>query len=131
MARYAGTRGLVYISTSLSGAAASVGQLTKWALDQSTDKLDVTCFGDTNKVYVQSWGAFKGTFNGFWSDADDTIFSAADSATGCNIYLYPSAAAITKYWYGPAFLDASVDTDVNGTVNISGSFSAAGSWGRK
>jgi hypothetical protein len=129
MARYAGKQGLVYVSTSLSGAAASVGQMTQWSLDTSTEKLDVTCFGDTNKVWVQSWGNYQGSFRGFWDDAGDTLFDAQASDDGCNIYLYPSSAAISKYWYGPAFVDLSMETDVNGTVNVSGSFSAAGSWG--
>ena len=59
--RYAGKTGLAYVSTSASAAATSVGQLTNWTMDFSTDKLDVTCFGDKNKQYVQSWGAGKGT----------------------------------------------------------------------
>lgn len=129
MARYAGKKGLVYVSEGNGASAVAVNQLTKWSLDMSTDKLDVTCFGDANKVWVQSWGQFKGTFTGFWNDSEDTVFEAAASADGCYIYLYPSSDAIGKYWYGPAFLDVSMDTDVNGTVGMSGSFSASGNWG--
>ena len=129
MARYAGKAGLVYVSTSGSAAATLIGQLTNWTMDFSTDKLDVTCFGDTNKQYVQSWGAGKGTFKGIWNDADTTLFAAMQSADGCKMYLYPSKDAITKYWYLPAWLDMSMDADVNGTVSVSGSFSANGNIG--
>lgn len=129
MARYAGKKGLVYVSTTGSAAATAIGQMQNWAFDLSTDKLDVTCFGDGNKTYVQSWGAAKGTFKGLWDNADTTLWAAAASADGCNIYLYPSSDAISKYLYGPAWLDISVETDVNGTVSTNGNFSANGTWG--
>lgn len=128
MARYAGKRGLVYVSTSASGAAAPIGQMQNWTFDLTTDKLDVTCFGDGNKTYVQSWGAAKGTFKGLWNDADTTLFAAAASADGCKIYLYPSADAMGKYLAGPAWLDVSIEADVNGTVSTNGNFSANGTW---
>ena len=131
MARYAGKKGLVYLSTSGTGAAVSVGQLTKWTLDMKTDKLDTTCFGDTNKTYVQSWKDLQGTFAGLWDDSNDSMFQAADSADGVNVYLYPSSDAISKYFYGPAWFDASVAVDVNGKVEVTGSFAANGSWGFK
>ena len=80
MSRYAGKTGLVYLSTSGTGAATSIAQLTNWTLDMTTDKLDTTCFGDTNKTYVQSWKDIKGTFKGLWNDASDDIFTASDSS---------------------------------------------------
>jgi hypothetical protein len=46
------------------------------------------------------------------------------------MYLYPSTDAATKYWYGPAWLDASVNVSVSGAVTIAGNFVANGSWGR-
>ena len=131
MTRYAGKKGLVYVSTSGTGVATSISQLTNWTLDQNTDKLDTTCFGDVNKTYVQSWKDLKGTFKGLWDDSTDALFSATDSADGVKIYLYPSSDAITKYFYGPAWLDASVSVDVNGRVETTASFAANGAWGRK
>jgi hypothetical protein len=131
MSRYAGKKGLVYISTSGTGVATSIAQLTNWTLDMTTDKLDTTCFGDTNKTYVQSWKDIKGTFKGLWDDSTDSLFTAADSADGVKVYLYPSSDAISKYFYGPAWLDASVSVDVSGRVETSASFAANGSWGKK
>ena len=64
MSRYAGKTGLVYLSTSGTGAATSIAQLTNWTLDMTTDKLDTTCFGDTNKTYVQSLEGHQGHFQG-------------------------------------------------------------------
>jgi hypothetical protein len=131
MAKYHGRKGLVYLSTTGSGAAASVGQLNSWTLDMATDTVDTTCFTDANKTYVQGLKDIKGNLAGFWNDADDTLFTGADSADGVKMYLYPSSDAITKYWYGPAWFNASVEVRVDGAIKVSGTFAANGSWGRK
>lgn len=131
MAVYAGRKGVVYMSTSGSGAATNVIKLTQWTLDQSTDKIEVTAFGDANKTYVQGLKDVKGTMAGFWDDTETKPFTAADSSDGCKLYLYPSADIATSYWYGPAWLDVSLDTGVSGAVAISANFAANGSWGRK
>ncbi len=50
MAVYPGRKGVIYLSTSGSGSASAVLHLNKWSVDSSTDKIDVTSFGDTNKT---------------------------------------------------------------------------------
>jgi hypothetical protein len=131
MAVYAGRKGVVYMSTTGSGAATNVIKLTQWTLNQTTDKIEVTAFGDTNKTYVQGLKDVQGTFSGFFDDTEAKPFQAADSTDGCKLYLYPSADVSTKYWYGPAWLDVSVDTGVAAAVSISGNFAANGAWGRQ
>ncbi len=130
MSLYAGRKGVIYMSTSASGTASQVVKLTEWTLNQATDKIDVTGFGDANKTYVQGLKDLQGTFTGFWDDTETKIFSGADSTDGVKLYLYPSSDAPTKYWYGVAWLDASITTAVSGAVGISSSFAAASSWGR-
>jgi hypothetical protein len=121
----------VYLSTTGAGTASAVLKVTEWTLDQSTDKYDVTSFGDANKTYVQGLKDVKGTFKGFFDDTETKIFTGADSADGVKLYLYPSSDASGKYWYGPAWLDASISVSVSGVVSISGSYAANGSWGRQ
>jgi len=105
--------------------------LSDWTLDQTTQKVDVTALGDTNLVKVQGLPDVKGTLTGFWDDTYDTMFIGAVSANGINMYLYPSSDAPTKYWYGPAWLDASIKAGIAGAVTLSGNFEARGSWGHK
>lgn len=128
MAVYAGRRGVIYLSTTGSGTASSVIKLDKWTLNRSTDKLDVTSFGDANKTYVQGLPDLKGTFSGFWDDTETKPGVGAASADGVKLYLYPSSDAPTKYCCGPAWLDVSFDTGVASAVTMSGSFAANGSW---
>ncbi len=130
MARYAGKSGLVYISTSGTAAATSFANLNAWTLNYSTDKIETTAFGDANKTYVQGLPDVQGTFSGFWTDdASANLFTAVASTDGVKLYLYPNSSAITKYAYGPAWIDCSVSTGVTGAVTVSGSFAAQGSWG--
>jgi hypothetical protein len=133
VARYHGKTGAVYISTTGTGNAAPIiAQLSEWSIDFSTDKQEVTAMGDLNKVKVAGLKDVTGRLSGFWDDAGaDTLFTAADSADGVKMYLYPSTNAISKYFYGPAWMDMSIATSVGGAVTVSGSFDANGSWGRR
>jgi hypothetical protein len=129
MAVYAGRKGVVYLSTTGSGAATNVIKLNTWTVNKTTDKIEVTAFGDANKTYVQGLPDLQGTIGGFWDDTESKPFTAAASTDGCKLYLYPSSDITTKYFYGPAWLDISMDTNVSGAVTITGNFAANGSWG--
>ena len=127
MARYHGKRGRLY----MGATAAPVASLNKWTLDLSTDRADTTCFEDGNKTSVQGYPAYKGTFGGFWDDTDDAAFDAVESTTAVKMYLYPSLDAVSKYFYGTAWVDVSIATGTDGAVTTSGNFEAAGTWGRQ
>lgn len=129
MTAYSGRNGAVYASTTGSGTATPVLQLTDWSLNRATDKQETTAFGATNKTYVQGLPDVSGDFKGFWNDADTVLATAASSSDGCKLYIYPSTTAGTKYAYGPAWLNISYAGSVNGVVSVSGSFSANGNWG--
>jgi hypothetical protein len=131
MARYHGGKGVVLLSTTGTGVAATAVSLSKWSLDKATDKVEVTAFGDLNKQYVQGLPDVNGTLSGYFDSADDALFDGSESSDGVILYLYPSSLATTIYHYGPAWLDASIDVDAKGAVTINGSFVAKGSWGRK
>lgn len=128
MAVYPGRKGVVYMSSSGTGTAVNTISLNAWTLDRSTDRIDTTAFGDTNKTSVQGLPNNEGTFSGFWNDTETKPFAGAASTDGVKLYLYPSADVPTKFAGGPAWIDCSISTDVNGAVTISGKFSANGSW---
>jgi hypothetical protein len=129
LAVYAGRKGVVYLSSTGSGAAVNVIKLNAWTINKTTDKIEVTSFGDANKTYVQGLPDVQGTVSGFWDNTETKPFTAAGSTDGCKLYLYPSSDITGSYHYGPAWLDMSMDTSVSAAVTISGSFAANGSWG--
>lgn len=132
MAKYHGRKGVVYMSTSGTGAAVNVANLSSWSINFATDRVEVTSFTETNKTYVQGLKDVQGQFAGFFDDSTTAaLMTAADSNDGVKLYLYPSADAATRYFYGPAWVDLSIQTPINGAVSISGSFAANGSWGSK
>ena len=129
MAAHAGRTGVVYLAIeSATGVATNCIKLNAWTLNRATDKFEVTSFGDSNKTYVQGLPDVQGTISGFWDDGETKPFAGAASSTGVKLYLYPDSTAPTKYAYGTAWLDASIETPVGGAVTISANFAAAGSW---
>lgn len=132
MARAHGKNGAVYVSPNGTGVAVAVLNLSKWSLTRDTDVVPTTSFGDTNKTYVQGLPDLKGTLSGFWDSATDPLYTAGTSLDGVKMYLYPDRLnAPTVYDAGPAWLNTSIDVDVNGAVTVSGSFVANGSWVHK
>ena len=130
MARYHGGKGRVMLSPTGAGVAVAV-TMSEWSLNKTTDKAEVTSFGDANKTYVQGLPDISGALSAYFDDLDDSLFDGAESADGVKLYLYPSTDALTIYHYGPAWLDASITVPVNGPVACSGNFVAKASWGRK
>lgn len=128
MAVYAGRKGVIYASTTGTGTAINVLNLSSWSIDLTRETLESTSFGDVNRTYVVGLPDTTGEFEGFWNDAETKLFAAAASADGCKLYLYPSSDAPTKFFSGPAWLDISLTTAVDELVEISGTFSANGAW---
>ncbi len=130
MSAHAGRSGAVYIAIeSATGVATSCIKLSAWTINRATDTFDVTSFGDANKTYVQGLADLKGTISGFWDDSETKPFAGASSSTGVKLYLYPDITnSPTKYAYGTAWLNASIETPVGGAVKLTSSFVAAASW---
>lgn len=131
MARYAGKGGAAYISSTEAGTASPLLHVTSWSLNMPKDKIEVTAMDDENKTYVAGFKDVTGQLAAHWDDTDDSLFDAADLDGSVNVYLYPSKLVPGKYFYGPAWLDASISTSYNGSVDMTATITAEGSWGRK
>lgn len=130
MARHAGRYGRVMMSTSAAGLASVVVSLNSWNIDRSTDTTETTSFGDPNKTYVQGLPDVSGSFGGFWDDTSTLVFSAAKSPDGVKLYLYPDFVNNPgAYFYGPAWLDASINVGVGDAIGVTANFRANGAWG--
>lgn len=130
MPRMSGAHGSVMIDKTGGNTPAAVANLSKWDLDLSTDKIDVTAFGDTNKTYVQGLPDIKGNVSGFWAGEETTLFDVALGTVACFMKLLPSSlvADAGTFFSGKAWLDAAVSIDNKGAATISGKFVAAGPW---
>lgn len=102
--------------------------LSKWTLDMTTDRVDVTAFGDTNKVRVAGLPDYSGTIAGFWNAGAVQYVDAVLAGIPVQLKLVPNSADSTVFYAGLANVDGAIDVDVNGAVTISGSWDAAGNW---
>jgi hypothetical protein len=126
MARIHGRRGVVYVGIASDTVAASpVAFLNSWSINFSTDKADVTAFGDTNKVYVAGLPDAAGDFSGFYDDATAQTYTAATDGLPRKFYLYPSSSTATQYFWGTILPDFSVNAGVDGAAAVSSSWNAA------
>lgn len=130
MARYHGKNGRVYCASTGSGAAVDIGNVSDWSIDMPRDEVDTTSMGDANATAVYGHRRPKITLSGFWDDATDVLFDASELDEAVAMYIYPSAAAPTKYWYGFVMVDASVNAAVNAAVKISANCVPVGTWAR-
>jgi hypothetical protein len=113
----------------IPGTPVVIASLNGWTLDMARDRVDVTAFGDTNKVYVQGLSDIKGTVKGWWEAiASRPLIDVAMGDAAVTLKLTPSTLDATTFFQGLAYLDASVEVAADGAVSISGSFGAAGPW---
>lgn len=128
MARHVGKNGAVYLQPG-TGAQVRVLALREWTVNRAKNWIDATAFLDGNIVEFPGFPRLEGTFNGFWDDADNTVFAAADSETPNLMYLYPDLIQTpSKYIYGTAYVDYSMTTVVDGMVGLSGNYRGANTW---
>jgi len=109
--------------------AVEVASLNSWTLDMARDRADATCFGDTNKVYVQGLPDIKGDIGGIWDEAaSQVLFGVALGDVAALLKLIPSTLAPTYLFTGLAYLDAGLEVAHDGAITVKGSFVAAGPW---
>lgn len=130
MARKHGRTGRLYADFSTAGGAAAtpIASLKQWSIDFTTDKVDATCFGDTNKQYLAGLPDSSGTFAGLYDDASASAYAAAiDNGVNNarNFYLYPDTNDLGKYWFGKGLFDASYSAAVDGAIELSGNWAAS------
>lgn len=127
MARVHGRRGRLYVGLASDTATAEpVAFLSQFSFNSSTDTVDVTANGDTNKVKLAGLPDATGSFSGFYDDATQQTYTASTDGLARRFYLYPTTPSTAgPYWFGTALFDFRVESDVNDAVKVSGDWQAA------
>lgn len=107
-----------------TAVASPVPFLKKYTFDSKFATFDVTAFGDVNKVYVADLPDAQGTFDGFYDTATAQLYTAATDGLARRTYLYPDNSIPGTYFMGTATFDMSLNVDVAGAVQVSGTFKA-------
>jgi hypothetical protein len=134
LSRIAARNARVYIGATTGGAAVPLPFTADVTIDSSTDKIDVTAHGDTNKVFVNGLPNFEASLSGFYDDtstaATDALWAASRDGLSRKTYIYPTTGDTTKYWFGDLLWDFSASFGVNDAAKVSGKGVAAGTVGR-
>jgi len=123
--RIAGRNSVIYMGIASGAAASPVAYQAEWTINFSSPKIDVTAFGDTNKVTVAGLPDSTGSFAGFYADDSSQTYTAAVDGVARRFYLYPSSNFNTRYFFGTINADASFGSSVAGATTISSSWEAA------
>ena len=125
-----GRNGVVYLGITQSGGVSATATpitfLTDWTVTKTTDKVEVTAFGDSNKVYVAGLPDATGDFSGWYDFFTPQTYTAAGDGIPRNFYLYPNALNPTDYFYGSILPDFSAAGGVGAAVSLKASWNAAG-----
>jgi hypothetical protein len=109
--------------------AVLVASLNKWDLDMATDKVKVTCFQDTNQVYVAGLPDIKGTYAGCYDPVDGlVIFDVISGSVAPWLEMIPDLSVPTLMFAGKGLMDGKISVDSNGAITIGGAFVANGPW---
>lgn len=125
MGRLAGRNGRIYMALASGGTAEPLAYQANWSINFTTNKIDVTAFGDANKTYVAGLKDATGQFAGFYDDSTVQTYTAATDGVARAFYLYPSTNNTGQYWWGTILPDMTIDSSVDGAIAVSASWSAA------
>ncbi len=99
-----------------------------WKGSFKTDYEDVTCFQDTNKVYIPGMRDMSGTLDGFWNSDNLELVAASQATTPGLLELTPNTTEPGFVFRGLAYLDLDIDCTVNGAPKITANWKAAADW---
>ncbi len=125
MARISGRNGRVYMGIASSSATAEpLPFVATYNINFSTNKIDVTAMGDTNKVYLSGLRDASGAFNGWYDDATAQTYTAATDGAPRKFYLYPNLDLPLQYFFGQILADLTIDANVDGATAMAASWAA-------
>lgn len=127
-----GRKGLVKIDADAGSPTTLVtmADINAWTMDASKDRVDVTCFQDTNKIKVTGLPDFSGTIAGIYNAASwRVLFGVVLGDVAAVLRLFPCSDDMGEYLEGLANIDGSISVPASGAVTLSGKWDAAGNWG--
>jgi len=130
--RIHGNRGQIKMDPAGGSTPVEVADMKEWTLEATRDRVDVTCFGDTNKQSVSGLPDYKGKFSGFWNSATSPVlWDAILGDVAVMLNLVPDRNDPTFFFEGLANLDGTINCAADGAVTIEGTWSAQGNWSRE
>jgi len=104
--------------------------LSAWSINFTVAKVDVTCMGDQNLIWVAGLPDASGDFSGFYDTATAQTYVSATDGLPRNFYLYPSSLGSQgvspgQYFFGQILPDYSITGGVTAAVSLKSTWNAA------
>lgn len=125
MSRIHGRNGIVYLGVNSGDPASPMAFLSDWSINFSVAKVDVTCMGDQNLIWVAGLPDASGDFSGFFDTATAQTYVSATDGQPRNFYLYPSTLMTGQYFFGQILPDYSLSGGVAAAVSLKSTWNAA------
>jgi hypothetical protein len=107
----------------------ALGDMDAFTLDMTTDRAEVTAFGDTNKQRVMGLPDFSGTLGFLWnSQSSPRFFGVVLGGEPAFLRLVPNRLESAFNFQGLANIDGSINVNAKGEVRGTGKWDAAGNW---
>lgn len=121
-----GKGSVLYMSGASGEAAVKIAEAVEWSIDLDHDEDPDPALGDEWETRLKGHKRFSGAFSGNFDDAQDTLWDAFNSAASSKFYLYPEAAAPTRYYYGNIWPKPSMAGSQTSKETFSATFSGDG-----
>jgi len=147
MSETKGVSGVVKIGPN-GGTKTAMLHVTAFSLDETSETIDVTAFGDASRSVISSFRGFTGTVDGYWDQNDtnlghdsDAIGAGGDSGTDLvgttpavkagdriDFELYPAGTGANSAYYSGDAIVTSIarSASFDGAVEYSISFDGTG-----
>jgi len=128
---FSGRDGEVWWDATGVGTGATLKQvasLDNFKVSFKTNKIDVTVFGVSNKLYVPGLRDVDGTVAGFWDSDETALWDATLANSPGYLKLIPNNNEPLFYFAGKSYLDASMDCAVEGAPKVTSTIIAASAW---
>ena len=112
----------------LGGAAlVEIISIKTWKGSFKRDYEDVTCFGNTNLVWLPNLMNIEGTFEGHFNPSELSLFKAAMQSTPGMLELMANRLNPIGTWKGPAYMGADIDCTLQ-APKVTADFKASDNW---
>ena len=129
MATLHGKNATIYLGS--GGVAIPLSEAAEWTLDVDFDTVDDGAFGDTAVTLLKGRLKESGSLAGNYDDASTLAWDAATYDGSVNMYIYPTRAVTTNYYYGSVYPKLSLSGSLTDKVKFSGSFEVNGAISKK
>lgn len=125
MSNLHGKNAVIYLGAN-GATAINISEMADWSVDFDIAMADVSQLNLTWKEFVKGMIGWNGTVSGNFNPASAQLWAASISNVAEKIYIYPTSATPTSYYYGTAWIALTKVAAGSTTTKASSAFKMTG-----